>query len=228
MNGRTTHPLRFEAKHMFADLAEGRFLVDTGSPVSFGRTGTATYDAAARRIPESVMGLDLAWIEALPGVRCDGLLGMDILGAAPSLWDGPSGQAQVGDSPAGEGGVAVPFRYTLGIPVVAAELHGRDVSCFFDTGAQYGYLLDESMAAGGGEMEEIEDYNPVIGPIRSPSWRIEVDLGGVLFPERFGVLSGISAALLRTAGVDAIIGCSWLAARRVRFDPQAARLTVEA
>ena len=40
MTVQTKHPLLFQANHMFVDLPEGWFLVDTGSPFSFGATGT--------------------------------------------------------------------------------------------------------------------------------------------------------------------------------------------
>jgi hypothetical protein len=52
-------------------------------------------------------------------------------------------------------------------------------------------------------------------------------MGGVHFAERFGLLAGLSATALSMAGIQAIIGCSWLPGLRVWFQPDRGVLAVE-
>ena len=74
---------------------------------------------------------------------------------------------------------------------------------------------------------DLADYNPILGDIVSRAWQLPVDLHGVQFVERVGLLPPAGAAALGAAGVDAIIGCSWLPSRRVWFMPQELQLAVE-
>lgn len=220
------HPLVFAANHMFVDLAEGRFLVDTGSPLSFARSGRVTFAGEARSIPKSMLGLDLDAICSGLGLECDGLLGTDLLGACDTCWDGPGRRFLVHAGEPRSDAVRVPYQDMLGTPVVEARIGGRTAACVFDTGAQYGYVLDRTLAAGGAADGTIDDFNPVIGRICSEAWRIPVELRGIRFDERFGLLDTLSAGLLGALGAEAIIGCSWLPSKRVWFMPRRGQIAI--
>jgi len=78
-----THRLAYLAGHLLIDLPEGRFVVDTGSPASFGDSGKATYGGRTHVLPRSAGGIGLPelaglGLEARIGARLRGLLGMDI------------------------------------------------------------------------------------------------------------------------------------------------------
>ena len=144
-----THRLVYLANHMFVDLPEGRFLVDTGSPASFGETRTASYGGVERPIPrnlvpgnlvpgnlipgnlvqpnlaplsvKSLAGLDL---EARIGARLRGVLGMDLLATDTVLWDGPRGRAIVRPSAPPADAVRVELTVVGGVPLVEACVGG--------------------------------------------------------------------------------------------------------
>ncbi len=252
-----THRLVYLARHMFIDLPEGRFLVDTGCPVSFGSpgsfgsTGTASYGGTTHQLPrsygsltiESLAGLDL---DARIGQRCAGLIGMDILGRDPVLWDGPRGRAVVRPSPAPAGAVRIPVQQVQTIPVIEVTVAGRSARCIFDTGAQYGFLTEQPvsdpplsdpslsdpplsdpplsepfMIDPALEDGEFDDFHPILLGFRSKAWKLPVDAQGVRFRERFGFHEPLSSSMLRPFGVDGLIGCSWLPTRRVWFVPSA-------
>lgn len=220
-------PLIYAAQHMFIDLPEGRWLVDTGSPVTFGDCASITWAGRAVRIPRGLGPVTMDQIRPHVHTQFQGLIGMDLLGAQSTCWDGPAGEFRIGDEPVPEAAARVSFESLMGAPVVQACVGGRMLRCIFDTGAQYGYLLDRSVARGARQEEDIHDFNPILGEIHSPTWRIEVDMGGVHFAERFGLLTGLSATALSMAGIQAIIGCSWLPGRRVWFQPDRGVLAVE-
>lgn len=43
------------------------------------------------------------------------------------------------------------------------QIAGIETKCIFDTGAQYGYVINDQLLAGGKEDGEFSDYNPIIG-----------------------------------------------------------------
>lgn len=49
--------LQETAGHMLANLVEGRFVVDTGSPTSFARGGKITFAGKTADVSTSVMGM---------------------------------------------------------------------------------------------------------------------------------------------------------------------------
>lgn len=118
------------------------------------------------------------------------------------------------------------LRVAAGTPVVTARIGNRSARCIFDTGAQFGFLLDGDLAEGARSDGTIDDFSPIIGAIRSDAWRVRVALGSVQFEERCGLLTGVSATALTMFGVDAIIGCSWLPNRTVWYRPHAGELAL--
>lgn len=231
------HRLFYLARHMFIELPEGLFFVDTGSPVTFGRTGTATYGGSQVSIPRQVGPLEIG---ALHGLHLEeqiarplvGLIGMDLMSKVPVLWDGPAGEAVVGhDAPdSGASHISAPL-FQGAVPLVAATVEGRPMRMLFDTGAQYGYMTERANLSMGVDAGPFDDFHPILKEIRTESIHADVALAAtagepVRFTERFGHDEPLSAAILRHVGVDGIVGCSWLPNRRVWFNPPAARIAV--
>ena len=116
----------------------------------------------------------------------------------------------------------------MGVPTLQARIGAHSARCLFDTGAQFGYVLNEQLVEGGIPDGRITDFNPIIGAIDSAAWRAEVGLGATRFTERFGLLSGAAAEMLKRVGIDALIGCSWLHARTVWYQPGLRRISISA
>ena len=72
--------------HLIAD-AGGRFLLDTGSPVSFSRTETVRWAGRDHQLATSALGLDAEELSNLVGTDLDGLIGGDLLGLHPFTVD---------------------------------------------------------------------------------------------------------------------------------------------
>lgn len=231
------HKLSYLARHMFIELPEGLFFVDTGSPVTFGRTGTASYGGTRVSIPRRCGPLEIGALNGLHleeqlGRPLDGLIGMDLMSTAPVLWDGPAGEAVVGHDATDRGASILHAPLVLGaVPQVEAIVEGRPMRMLFDTGAQFGYMTERSNLSMGTDGGPFDDFHPILKEIRTESIRAEVALvpehgEPIRFNERFGHDEPLSAAILRPIGVDGIVGCSWLPNRRVWFSPRAARLAV--
>ena len=222
----TTIPLIYCAHHMFVDLPEGRWLVDTGSPATFGTPGHITWGGVRRDVPQQFGPVGIPEIQTHVDSPFVGMIGTDLLNAQDSCWDGPAGEFRIGDANVHPEATTIEFESLMGIPMVQARIGAHSARCLFDTGAQFGYVLEEQLVEGGTPDGRIIDFNPIIGAIDSAAWRAEVGLGGVRFTERFGLLSGAAAAMLQMVGVDALIGCSWLHARTIWYQPGLRRISI--
>ncbi len=221
-----TLPLIYAAKHMFVDLPEGRWLVDTGNPTTFGAPGVITWNGVERKVPTSLGPLTISDIATHVEMNFVGLLGADLINAQDTCWDGPSGEFRLHDARVSADAVAIDYTELLGAPILHASIGGHRARCIFDTGAQFGYILHDRFAEGGIPDAHIDDFSPLLGAINCPSWRVQADVNGVRFTERVGRLDGLAGFTLSAFGIDAIIGCSWLPSRRVWCQPSARKLFV--
>ena len=217
------HKLIAAEDHVFVELNEGRFLVDTGSPLSFGDVSVATFAGQRHQLPSSLMGIDVASLRKLFQGPCSGLLGLDVLGTTNLLFDLRDGELHTGpnawDSVPQSDRIACDVRAVAGLPVVRVSICNQPVAAAWDTGAKFGYVADASICEGATSMGEIDDYNPVLGRMHSDSWLVDVDLAPnraasqtspSVIRERVGILPPMGSQMLAMAGIEAIIGCSWM------------------
>ena len=222
----TTIPLIYCANHMFVDLPEGRWLVDTGSPATFGIPGHITWGGVRRSVPLQFGPANIPEIQTQIRTPFVGLIGTDLLNAQDSCWDGPAGEFRMGDANVHPAATNVEFESLMGMPILQARIGAHSARCLFDTGAQFGYVLNEHLVEGGTPDGRITDFNPIIGAIDSPAWRAEVGLGAARFTERFGLLTGLTAAALKMVSIDALIGCSWLHTHTIWYQPGRRRISI--
>ena len=220
------YPLAFEARHMVVTLPEGRFILDTGSPQTFGRPKAITFGSERHALGAPIVTLDFDSLVARLGLQVDGILGLDVLAEHDTLWDGPAGRLCIGASPVDSSATAIPAQVGLGL-MVNGTINGIPAQCVFDTGAHVGYVFSERFVAGAPRLGAIYDFNPIIGDIdNSESWRVPVEWHGIRFEEQVGILTGAIAVACNMAGIEAIVGCSWLPTRRVWFRPAEGELFV--
>ncbi|MFY8053424.1 MAG: hypothetical protein ACOVP2_12455 [Armatimonadaceae bacterium] len=200
--------------HLFVHLPEGPFLVDTGSPLSFGTTGTITFAGETSPLRERAgmlgMNISMSTIRKLVSGPCSGLLGMDILSKFPLRFSLRADALLVGDAAFSERGTDLASATVMGVPMIGIHSRGRDVRAIFDTGAQYGYVMQHNLVDGLAVTGHISDYNPLLGDISSDSWSLPYQLLdengaeiGSIVHETVGFLD---AGLLGLIGADAIIG----------------------
>ena len=234
----TRIPLTYAARHMFIDLPEGRWLVDTGSPSTFGTPGCITWGGRRREVPRSLnafgmgmMEIGMDQIQPHIDMPIVGLLGADLLNEFDTCWDGPAGLMHLSPAEPPSDAVTMPMqlpRLAMGVPLIQAHMGGRPIVCVLDTGAQYGYVLDEGLVCDAEPQPRIADFNPILGAIDSPSWRVRVDLGhGLQVTERVGLLDGMASMALGMLGVHAVIGCSWLPPFRVWYRPSCRQIALQ-
>lgn len=190
--------------HLVAD-AGGRFLLDTGSPVSFSNTKTARWAGQDHDLATSALGLDAEELSHLVGSRLDGLLGGDLLGLHPFTVDLDRGFCTFDEPPSGRQTVELPIRLMLGVPLAALDLDGTPTQWCIDTGAKLSYV-EEARLRGRKAVGETEDFYPGFGTFQTSIYEIPVGIGEFVFTMRAGSLPIGLSAMLESFGVAAILG----------------------
>ncbi len=222
-----TIPLIYTVNHMFVDLPEGRWLVDTAAPTTFGTPGTITWGNTRRQVPTAFGPVTINQIQQHVRTPLVGLIGCDLLNEQDLCWDGPRGECRFGPEEAPAGAEIVPLGDLMGAPTIEVLIAGQRARCLLDTGAQFGFFLRRTFADGALPDGRIADFNPIIGAIDCDAWTAEVTLGALRVRERFGLLEGMPAMMLTSFGIDAIIGCSWLPGLRVWYRPSERTLIID-
>lgn len=203
-------PLELESDHLMALLPEGRFIVDTGSPTSFGLGDSVEFAGERHPVMRELMGLDVAALRELSGIACDGLVGMDILARYDLLFDVPSGElvAETGELPRDRfapEGRCVALDACMGIPIVSIDVAGASHSMFLDTGAPHSYLV-RRIVGDREAIDTVADFYPGFGPFEAEIFRVPARLGDLVAVSTFGVLPELLEATLLLGGAEGIVG----------------------
>jgi hypothetical protein len=205
--------------HLIAGLV---VVVDTGSPASVGRRGALTlcgHTHLPAEGPSAVLDQLSEWI----GRDVDWLIGMDLLGSDPVLFDRPGARVSFGAG-AGRGeGTAIPLTLRFALPEIALGFRGAAVRAVVDTGAPVSYATPAAVA-GSTPAGSASDFHSLAGRFMMPVYALEVDVGGRPFAGRFGVLPSQLMSLVHALGERWILGIEYFAGRRVLLDVPGRRL----
>jgi hypothetical protein len=226
-----TYKLYLLNRHLFIDLPEGRALIDTGAPFSSSVTGRLTWQNQNHGVNRGgYMGFTFDKLSAEIGAQVDALLGMDLLAQTTLLFDVANRQLTAGDD-IPEGFKALPYSLvpTSDIPMLAITLNGRKALALWDTGAQYGYFVDNHFCEGLEPLPGFKDFSPMFGSLEiTKSYHIPFTLHGMDLVEQCGptpsqTCGGLSPVPMRTflslLNIDAIIGPSWMQRVKIWLNP---------
>lgn len=211
-------PLLLEREHLVVRLDAGLWVIDTGSPSSFGRAAEIHLGGERLEIASTAFGLDANALSDLVGAQLEGLIGNDLLGRFDLLFDLPSKTVEVGmDLPVPKGEI-IPLGTFMGVPTLEAAT-GFDVHrMILDTGAQLSYLREEAVSqfpsAGS-----VRDFLPMFGAFETETSTVRFEIGQVRIQLRCGRLPGLLGMTLGLAGVEGIIGVDLLREMRVGYFP---------
>lgn len=215
----STVPLHLRDGHLFVEFDDELWLIDTGAPVSFGKSRSLTIAGEQFTVDTSYLGLTTTSLSQFVGVACVGLLGADVLGRFDHLFDTAGGRLTVSTAELSHDGQSVTLDGFMGIPIVSARVGDRDYRMFFDTGAQISYFQDESLkdfpSAG-----TITDFYPGVGQFQTQTHEVALSLGGVAFTLRCGTLPGLLGMTLKMASTEGIVGNAILRNRIVGYFPR--------
>jgi len=190
--------------HLVAE-AGGRFLLDTGSPMSFARTGEVVWAGRDHEVATNLLGLDSPELSDLVGTPLDGLLGGDVLGESPFTVDLERGTCFFDETPTDRDGIELQLRLVLGVPFASLEFDGLPTATCIDTGAKLSYL-ERGRLAGTEVVGEADDFYPGLGAFRTAIHEVPVRIAASMLTLRIGELPDALAVQLSMLGLAAILG----------------------
>jgi len=215
----TTLPLKYLKNHLFVECEGQLWLLDTGSPASFGDNSSVKIAGQDFRVDSNYLGLDAAAISRYVEIECGGLLGADLLGHFDHLIDISGQTLTVSTAELVHEGAEVPLDFFMGIPIVPVAINGSDYRMFFDTGARFSYFQDDSLedfpAVGS-----VTDFHPGFGQFQTLVHEVPVELGSFPFNLRCGSLPDLLALTVGMGGAKGIIGNAVVKDRVVGFFPR--------
>ncbi len=212
------YPLHHRNDHLFVQIDRQLWLLDTGSPHSFGRPSVLCMKGKVFHLPDVHQELNVDQLCAYLGVDCEGLIGADIISQFDLLLDVPAGTIDFMLEQAVFSGQEIPIAHYQGVPVIEARIAGQYYEMFFDTGARISYIQDEGLVDfpqaglvldfyhGYGEYEVLTHHVPAI-------------IGNRPYNMRFGRLPELLGMAVFSRGPSGIIGNEWLTERRVGYFP---------
>jgi hypothetical protein len=220
------YPLHFCAKHLFFELDGSLWLVDTGSPMSFGAPDGVSIADRRFQVTPAFHGLNATSLSASVGVDCAGLLGADVLNEFDFLLDIGAGRATVAAGQLELEGTPVAMEQIMGLPVVTVRIGDASRRMIFDTGAQLSYLdsadgLDQWPSAG-----QAHDFYPGFGEFDTDTWHVPMIVAGARRTIRCGVLPALLSTALSLFGTDGILGNELLEGRTVVYAPRRGAMTL--
>ena len=208
-----THRLEVDNGHLIARFDGARGLLDTGSPCSFGECGAVTVAGVEVVLGRGFPPLDAASVRELAGADFDCLIGTDVLGRRPFTIDLRAGELCIGELPDGPRHA---LRTIGGVPVVDAEVLGRRLACFLDTGATICFLPSELQWPGPATGRH-EDFYPGLGRFDTATRTARIRMFGHAFEVTVGELPGMLAGLMQ-GFAPGIVGLEVFAKGRVGLD----------
>ena len=192
-----------------------RWLVDTGSPISFAseecclQFGAGEYNVVAS--PAMIGDVNGSGLLEAP---IDVLIGMDILRKHCLMFDRSNGTVTIdGDMGLYEVRNTLPLRVTniMGQSYVCCDvsINGVSVNTILDTGACISYL-SSSHLNGVESVGEVHDYNPILGEINVTKHEVTVGFDGFSKVIEVGKMPSMLELTMQMIGINFVMGLDCL------------------
>ena len=220
------YPLEALNNHLFVQLPSGRWLVDTGSPQSFGEAPVQIDNINISVVP-NFGPITLNQIRDFVGLDFVGLLGTDVLNRYICHFDVPNRRLGLLDElPSDLSQRRVQLELILGsAPVVTVEVEDLGAQrLILDTGAQYSYL-NTPPPEGTQRIGRGTDFHPFLGSYDVEFFLRAIRLGSLHDDLQFACQPAVTE-ICKQAKTDGVLGLEVLLTRAVFYNPRAKELWV--
>jgi hypothetical protein len=212
-------PLKFEKEHLLIQLPSGHWILDTGSPQSFGETSKIELTGRCFDVASNLMGINSKKISELSGIDVQGLVGTDILNTFDVLFDLSSGEVILSNELSGVNGVSISIEMVMGVPTLPVLIENDEVTMFFDTGATFSYWQDDNLNRYP-VFDKREDFFPGMGEFEVITHSVPMTLENRTFELTCGRLPELLGMTLSMVGVGGILGNAFLKNQQLAYLPK--------
>lgn len=213
------HPLEYHQSHYYVRLGEMPWLLDTGTPFSFGCVSPIALGGRQFELPPQGMGLNVTNLGALLELELGGVIGADILAELDTVLNHGTQEAVFSTSALEFNGEHLDIQMFLGVPIVELKLQQESYLMYFDTGAKLTYFQGVPLDAYPQAGEEI-DFFPTLGSHRARFHWINAFLGHQEVKLRAAPLPALMAESFAKRGLAGILGNEVLVGRVLGFFPR--------
>lgn len=156
---------------------EQLLLIDTGSPLSFHKSGRILLGTEEISVPTSIMGVTDDYLTQKVGCEIHGIIGLDIINQYHTLISIKDNLMFINDDAVYREKLrrAVPGGPIGGIIGVEMSINGRVARMLVDTGAKISYIKKE-FVEGLNIKDIVEDFSPYIGDFKTPLYSCQTEL----------------------------------------------------
>ena len=202
------------------------YLIDTGAPLSVGKGRVLAFAGEEFEVQNNYMGVTPQELSRHIGANIDALVGADILNNFNLLIDPRSSEIFLLEGKIALSGIELGVDYFMGIPIIQAEVNGRAIRMFFDTGAKLSYL-DPEITKNCPTLGTAHDFYPGVGRFETRTFRVPVTLGNEEIDLTVGILPELLQLTLMMADTSGILGTGILSDFAIELDPHRRRLVLE-
>ncbi|WP_068546549.1 hypothetical protein [Thalassotalea crassostreae] len=221
------YPLKFIKQHLFITLDGKDWLIDTGSPVTFGDIDSIELMGQSFQVGNGAKGLNASAISGYVGMEVAGLIGANILNQFDLVFDIAHGELTFVDVDLELPGIVLELDECMGIPIVESVIAGNTFRMFFDTGAQISYLQDDCLSSFEHAGKCVDFYHGY-GDFETDTYLIDCKLDGSSFNLRCGSLPETLGASLMMANTTGIIGNEIMIDKVVGYFPKSGKMVISA
>ncbi len=220
-----TYPLLFEKKHLFMILNDKKWLIDTGSPASFGEEDSLSICNQIFKIENTYGALNAKELTSHIGLELTGLIGVDILNKFDILFSINKYEATFSKNSMNLEGDVLPIDSFMGIPIIKVNILDTEYTMFFDTGAQISYFQSPSLKdfpSNG----TIKDFYPVIGKFETETYLIDLDIGSSEYKLICGSLPTLLSETLMMASAQGIVSNELMKDKVIGYFPKRHQIVI--
>jgi len=220
-----TYPLLFEKKHLFMMFNNKKWLIDTGSPSSFGEKNSLSICDEIFKIENTYGALNTEELSSHIGLEVSGLIGVDILNKFDILFSINKYEVTFSTNIIHLEGNVLPIDSFMGIPIIKVNILDTEYSMFFDTGAQISYfqspLLKDFPSNGS-----IKDFYPSIGEFETETYLLDIDIGLSKYKLVCGSLPTLLSETLMMASVQGIVSNELMLDKTIGYFPKRDQIVI--
>ena len=220
------YKLKYCNGHIYAEIEGFDWLIDTGSPSSFGKVSSIKILDKTFELEDSLLDLNADTLSEYVNHQVVGLLGTNVLNEFNILFEVKNKIIIFSEDKIEITGEVFNIKEVMGVPVIQTQVDNKEISVMFDTGAQLSYfqreIIDKEDSLG-----IVKDFYPGIGYFDTETAMINIKLGQLNYTVQSGYLpKNMNMGLLMT-GTEGIIGNDIMLESAIGYFPKENKLVLK-